>query len=260
MSSDFSVIAESVEARIKSPHKTGGTQCWGTLCLVLIAYNGKLCKKERFPNLPSDPMAQSEEYRLSFTSGGLLLQESTRIATLHSQTGDWSRTRECAVADNLLQARSPSSSVRRVGEVCARLRMLTERQLALFQEPMQVDQLLLLWLAVCKRYAILREFADEVVRSHFLSLQLVLSREEFDRFLEKKSVWHPKIEGLADSTRAKLARAAYQMLSEAGLISQELVIQPVLLSRELARAIVADDIELLHVYPIADADVPGAGR
>ena len=94
----------------------------------------------------------------------------------------------------------------------------------------------------------------------FLNLQLVLSREEFDRFLEKKSVWHPKIEGLADSTRAKLARAAYQMLSEAGLISQELVIQPVLLSRELARAIVADDIELLHVYPLADADVPGAGR
>lgn len=205
-------------------------------------------------------MAQIEEYRLSFTSGGLLYEESSRIAALQSKTGDWKLTRESAVADNLLQARTASSNARRVREVCARLKTLTERQLALFQDAVQVDQLLLLWLAVCKRYALLREFADEVVRSHFLSLQLVLAREEFDRFLEKKSVWHPEIEDLSDSTKIKLARVTYQLLREAGLVSQELMIQPALLSRDIAKAIISDDIQLLHIYPVADSDVPGAGR
>ncbi len=205
-------------------------------------------------------MAQIEEYRLSFTSGGLLYEESTRIAAIQSEIGDWEQTRMKAQTENVLQARTPSSNSRRVREVCARLQNLTDRQFRLFQDSVQADQLLLLWLAVCKRYVLLREFADQVVRNHFLSLQLVLGREEFDRFMENSSVWHPEVENLSQSTKTKLGSVTYQMLREAGILSAQLLIQPVLLSREIARAIVVDSVELLHIYPIADSDVLGAAR
>lgn len=189
-----------------------------------------------------------------------MYEESTRIAELNARLGDWRKTRDKALADNLLQARTSRSSDRRVQEVCARLQALTARQLELFRDAMQSDQLLLLWLAVCKRYALLRDFAAEVIRGHFLSLQLVLAREEFDRFLDSKSLWHPNVESLADSTKAKLSSVTYQMLREAGLVSKELLIQPVLLSPEISAAIIADDNELLRIYPIADSDIPGIGR
>ncbi len=202
-------------------------------------------------------MRQTEAYRLSFTSGGLLYEESTRIAAIHQEIGDWDQTRMKAQADNVLQARTDSSNSRMVREVCSRLQNFTQRQFELFQDAVQADQLLLLWLAVCKRYALLREFADQVIRNHFLSLQLVIGREEFDRFLDDSSVWHPEVDNLSESTKAKLASVTYQMLREAGIVSAELLIQPVMLSRDLAQAILVDSADLLHIYPIADSDVPG---
>ena len=61
-------------------------------------------------------------YRLSFTTGGLLLPESVRVAGEYARLLDWPATVEHARSQNLLQARTASSGDRVLREVCSRLR------------------------------------------------------------------------------------------------------------------------------------------
>jgi hypothetical protein len=86
------------------------------------------------------------------------------------------------------------SGQRILSEVSSRLKTLTEAQLKLFLNAPRSEQLQLLWMAICKRYTVLREFAEEVVRNRFLELDLTVTRVEFDRFLESKSAWHAEID------------------------------------------------------------------
>ncbi len=82
--------------------------------------------------------------------------------------------------------------------------MLTPTQLVLLQSGSNADQQQLLWLAACTRYQVLRDFASEVIRGRFLRLDRMVATDDFDEFLESKAIWHPEIEKLPDSTRAKL--------------------------------------------------------
>lgn len=67
-------------------------------------------------------------YRLSFTTGGLFLQESTMVSACYLQLGDWSATRAQQRDENLLQVRTTAAATRISKEVTARLRELTTLQ------------------------------------------------------------------------------------------------------------------------------------
>jgi hypothetical protein len=92
---------------------------------------------------------------------------------------------------------------------------LTPVQLALLQSGSNTDQQQLLWLAACKRYEVLRDFGNEVLRGRFLRLDRVVTADDFDEFLESKAIWHPEIEKLTETTRAKPRQVALRMLREA---------------------------------------------
>jgi hypothetical protein len=206
-------------------------------------------------------MDGQEDYRLSFTTGGgLLLQESVQVATLYRDTGDWDAAIHRARQDNLTQARTARSGQRILSEVTARLMMLTNAELELFLKAPRSEQLQLLWLALCKRYQILREFAEEVVRNHFLELELTITRVDFDRFLDRKSVWYTEIDQISETTKVKLSQVALQILREAEIISPESIIQPALLSSDLIEVVVADSPALLRIFPVSEADVRRAKR
>lgn len=206
-------------------------------------------------------MNRQSDYKLSFTAGGgLLREESLQVAALYAEAGCWTSAIENARQDNLTQARTARSGERILSEVSSRLKTLTEAQLQLFLKAPRTEQLTLLWLAICKRYLVLREFADEVVRHRFLSLDLTVTRVEFDRFLENKSVWHEEIDRISDSTKLKLSQVAIQMLREAEIISTESIIQPALLSPEVVEVIIADDPSLLQIFPASESDIRGLKR
>ena len=201
------------------------------------------------------------EYKLSFTTGGgLLLQESARIAEIYLETGNWDSAIEQARQENLTQARTARSGQRILSEISSRLKTLTEAQLKLFLDAPRSEQLQILWLAICKRYTILRQFAEEIVHNRFLELELTVSRVEFDRFLENKAVWHAEIDEISDSTKLKLSQVAIQILREAEIISSDSIIQQALLSSELIEVIVADSPALLRIFPVSEADVRGVKR
>lgn len=194
-------------------------------------------------------------YKLSFTAGGLLYAESVIVGEKYAQKRDWKETIDSVRQQNLLRARTVSAGDRLLREVSSRLRLLTAGQLALLQTGSRSDQRQLLWLAICKCYQLLYEFGSEVIRNKFLQLDLMLGPTEFDAFLESKSICHPEIEALVDSTRAKLGQVALRMLRETEILSADNVIQPLLLAAEVARAIQADSIAYFNVFPVSEADV-----
>lgn len=145
-----------------------------------------------------------------------------------------------------------------VREVIGRLRQLTPEQLQLLLHGTRTDQDLLLWLACCKRFQLIADFAREILRTRFLRLELVIESNDADNFIESQSVWHEEIEELKPSTRQKLASVLIQMLREAELISADGLIQPKLLSPGLVKVIADDSVEHFQCFPVSEADVKAA--
>ena len=102
-------------------------------------------------------------YRISFTSGSLYHRESVRLAELYLLLHDWEEVRIQALRDNLLQARTESTAKRTCREAIARLKTLTESELTFLAEANHQDQAHLLWVAVCRLYRFIADFAVEVL-------------------------------------------------------------------------------------------------
>jgi len=192
---------------------------------------------------------------MSFTSGALLYQESLIVAQLYEEIKDWDAVRERVLADNLLRMRTPNSSKRIFREVASRLKCLTPAQLTLFRTGNQQEQRHLLWLAICKRYRFIYDFAVEVLREKFIRLDFALSYDAFDIFFNDKAEWRPEVAGVAESTRKKLRQVLFKMLREANFLTQDNQMLPAVLSPQTLDVIVADDPAYLMAFPVPPAEI-----
>ena len=163
---------------------------------------------------------RTSRYALSFTSGALLMREAAIAAPLYLRERDWSRVRTAIDHDNLLQTRTVASAQRLTREVAQRLEVLSDSELELLIDGTATEQGHLLWAAACRRYDLIGEFAEEVLRERFLLLTSMLGHKDFDAFLRGKALWHEELAGLKDSTLRKLRSNLFRMLVEAGLLSE----------------------------------------
>lgn len=194
-------------------------------------------------------------YRLSFTTGGLFLREAPMIATCYHSQRDWRTTRDKVRNENLLQVRTTAAATRISKEVTARLEQLEEDEINALLDSSRRDQGHLLWVAACRRYTFIREFAIEVLREHHLSLRRELSFGDFDSFYNSKALWHSELDELAQSTQLKLRQNLFRMMREADLISEMHVIQPALLSPHVAELLARRGGEDLMIFPISDSEI-----
>ena len=197
----------------------------------------------------------TERYRLSFTTGGLFLQESAIAAASFLQLGDWTATRARLRDENLLQVRTSAAATRISKEVTARLQELSSEELSALLDLSLRDQANLLWVAVCRRYLFIREFATEVLREHFLVLRRRLVFADFDHFLNAKALWHAELDDIAKSTQLKLRQNLFRMLREADLLSDQYEIHPAQLSPYLAQLLARQGRQVFLVFPATDNDI-----
>jgi hypothetical protein len=188
-------------------------------------------------------------YALSFSSGALLTREARLAAFLYLSSRDWATVRTKLIEGNLLQARTASSSVRLAREVVQRLTVLSDDELRLLVESAVGDRALLLWIAACRRYEFIGDFAMEVVRERFLLLTPDLGYAHFDGFVRQKALWHPELAELADSTRTKLRATVFRMLTEAGLLAEGRIV-PALPSARLGEVLDARAPSDLRFLPV----------
>ena len=193
--------------------------------------------------------AEAQRYALSFTSGALLMQEAAIIAPIYLREREWAKVRTEIAAENLLQARTLASGSRLAREIVQRLAVLTGDEIELLIEATSTERGHLLWAAACRRYDLVGEFAEEVVRERFLLLTPSLDHNDFDSFVRGKSLWHTELSELKDSTRRKLRSNLFRMLSEAGLLSNSGHIQQAMMSERVESALAARTPNDLRFFP-----------
>ncbi len=198
-------------------------------------------------------MVEGEKYRLSFTVGGLLASQGRTLAELFcaqepsepSEQPESSESQELspsserpspnaevgesicqirkqAVTENVLAIRTPSANARIVGEVLKRLSALTFEELAYLagEEASYEDRAALMWVAMCRYYALVGEFASEVVLDHFLEGNLTLTYEDYDRYFALKATWHPELDAISGATYKKLRENLFRAMDEARIIDR----------------------------------------
>lgn len=167
------------------------------------------------------------KYSMSFTTGALFYHESVKIVELFSYLKQWEKVREAVVAENVVQARTTNTLKRVTNEVISRLKTLSEQELAFFAEAPYADRGYILWLAICRRYAFIGDFAVDIIHEHFISLKNTVTYDDYAVFFNKKSEWHSEIDRVAVSTRRKLRQTLFQILREANLLDKNNTIIPV---------------------------------
>ena len=156
---------------------------------------------------------QNERYRLSFTVGGLLALQGKILATLFVEneheytTSDVestngttaidheigeriTRIRKQAIEENVLSIRTRSANSRVVSEVLKRLSALTETEIHYLadDDTPASDRQALMWVAMCRYYALVGEFANEVLRERYLMGFSTLTKDDYDRFIQAQSM------------------------------------------------------------------------
>lgn len=188
-------------------------------------------------------------YRMSFSTGGLCIAESVQLAQLFHIHGDWEVVRDHANEQKVLGFRTQSSSKRTVRELIARLQNLSAGELELLTEVSRKEQGLLLWLAVCRTYPFVAQFALEVLQEHFLSLRMNVSHDDFDQFFDAKAEWNESLAQLSPSTRAKLRQVLFRMMREADILSKDGTLHPIFLPLEIKNDIASHDPKALSYFP-----------
>jgi len=202
---------------------------------------------------------EKKKYSLSFTNGDLLSRESLELANLFLNIRDWNMVREKVVANNLLQAKTLSTTKRICAEVCSRLKMLSQNELELFAETTIQEQGYLLWLAICRRYKIVAEFAVEVLRERYLSLKNSLNYEDFYFFFSKKLECDQELAKVSQRTIDKARQVLFRIMRQSGLLTTNNEINTALLSPRLLNELANNTCKDISVFPCFEFVVQGEG-
>ncbi len=195
--------------------------------------------------------SRDSRYALSFTSGALLIREALVAAPLYLREHDWAKVGEAIAEHNLLQSRTVATRQRRAREVAQRLAVLTNDELELLVDSTTSERGHLLWAAACRRYDLIAEFAEEVLRERFLLMTPALDHSHFDSFLRSKAMWHDEVDALKATTVAKLRSNVFRMLIEAGLLSETGNIIPAVLSDRVSGMLAARTPSDIRFFPTA---------
>ena len=194
--------------------------------------------------------SRQQKYKMSFSTGGLFVNESVEVAKLHELGENWTKTLERALSARTMSLPKHASNRRRLREITNRLRMLSGDDLDFLIYSNHQDQVAILWVAVCRAYRFIREFQSEVIRERFLSGKADLPLETFDRFFEEMAEWHEEISKISEATRLSLRKVLFRMLREADIITRTYEIQPPLLSIKFTDYLASHNKEEVGFFPV----------
>jgi hypothetical protein len=152
--------------------------------------------------------------------------------------------------DNLLRARTQASAIRISRELIQRMSTLTNDEVVFLTTAPSPDRKHLMWAAFCRRYDLVAEFAEEVLRDHFLLGDMTVMAEDFERFWAGKALWHEELESVRPSTRRKLRTNLFLAMRQAGLLSEAGEIEMPLLSPPVRQFLTARSPNDIRFFPV----------
>lgn len=191
-----------------------------------------------------------QPYKMSFVTGGLFLNESIEVARLHTPAESWEDTIRRALEMGVSSLPKAASRRRTLREIVNRISTLDDDELTyLVEDADRQDQQALLWLAACRAYRFVREFAAEVIHERFLSFKLDLPLETFDVLFEAKAEWDEGLNGISGTTRAKLRQVLFRMMREANVITTDGRILATFVSPQLKAMLARNCPDDLDLFP-----------
>jgi hypothetical protein len=194
---------------------------------------------------------------MSFTTGGLFLKESLLVADLFLNLQDWKAVKEHVINENTLQTRRRSSALKIYQQVSHRLMCLDEEELRFLLRGNAGDRAHILWVAVCRNYRFIAEFAVEVFHERFVTHRKSLTNMEFDRYFNDRAEWHSELERIKHSTRQKLRQVLFKIMREAGFLSEDKQIIAALLSDEFLGILSRNGYRELNIFPVYESVIEG---
>ncbi|NQY33788.1 MAG: DUF1819 family protein [Alteromonadaceae bacterium] len=188
--------------------------------------------------------------KLSLTLRPAMIHESRIVAEQYNVLKDWKLVRDEVLTNNLLQARTESTSRTMYGEVSKRLKNLTDDELSLMTtSDLDADAKHLVWLAICRQYLFTYQFAIEVVSEHFSKSRFKLYAEDYVAFLNAKAEWHSNLDNITQQSRYKAQQIMFKMLAECGLVNKDKELLHQSLSPQLIELIQLTNIDDLRIFP-----------
>ncbi|MDF1580869.1 MAG: DUF1819 family protein [Desulfuromonadales bacterium] len=197
----------------------------------------------------------NDRYSMSFTTGSLFHRESVKLAALYLDLGDWNSVRDKVIAENLLQTRTLNTLKRVCREIISRLRTMSPGELEFLVEGSHQEQAYLLWLAVCRRYRFIADFAVEVLRERYITLKADLTFDDFDSFFNQKSEWHLELDKITPATRSKLRQVLFKILRDADLLTANNMINAAMISPRLLDVVTQCSRRNILCFPVFESDL-----
>lgn len=178
------------------------------------------------------------------------MPESLLIAAeLRKQQYDWEKVIHKVRTENIISTVKQSSNIRVLREVRQRLAQLSKEEIALLMDGSLVEQKCILWLAICKRYQFINEFAVEVLQEKVQLMEYRLTQEDYQKFFHKKASWNEELDTLTNTTKIKVRTVLFRMLRELGFLSSAGEILPILLPETIIRLLKTEKADYFQIYP-----------
>jgi len=155
-----------------------------------------------------------QDYRFSLTAANLMVTEFVGLATLLSEKGfDYDQLSPDEVQKDRFATRE-----REFRELILRLKTLSQSEVNLMLNSNLDVQKFISFIACARLYRILSEFIIEVVWEKILVFDNYLDSRDMGSFIYNKTIDHPEIAKLSESTRKKVQQVIFKMLEQADLI------------------------------------------
>ena len=187
-------------------------------------------------------MLAREKYKMSFTSSSLRRRESAIIADLFLRLSDWNVVCNEILSQNILQLNTVSSQKRIYAEIKLRLKHLSTSELQILANDDPANSETILWLAICRSYSFIGDFAKEVIHEKYISFQKSIEDCDYELFFEKKSTLHPELNELTDMTRKKIRQIVFKLLRECNILGRNNEILAFYCSPELRSSLKTDEL------------------
>lgn len=204
---------------------------------------------------------KSNTYNLNFRACSLRPDLARIVAECYLEEGNWDSVKERILVTNALQTRSEKTAVRLEREMRQRLSTLSQRQLEILAHAPTEDRAAITWLAVCKRIAFVRDFAIEVLAEKLEAHDHTLRPSDYEKFIDTKSLTHPELTSMNETTSNKVRQITLRMIKEAGILSKGesmgRLSRPVL-SLDVRHAIKDDNVRWLAVFLVPPTEIDAA--
>jgi len=187
----------------------------------------------------------NHKYRLSFTAAALFVADMETLASYIVNDGLDIE----ALNPEMLQRSRANTNKRVFSELMLRIKNLSAAELEILANGDSSNKKLVSLLAFGRTYKFFRDFIEDVLIERISLYDYKLSEGYYNTFFFNKSMEHPELEELADSTKYKIKQVCFRVLVEADILDSlaEKNIQLPFLDTALIKAVSAVDPNDLNI-------------